>query len=386
MALTPVAGSPTIRAMSASWQVIAAPAPPASAGADWEWTWVYEGLSRIRHDREQQTWGYTDRWAPTPVAMAFLTDSPYRRTVLRVAVREHDGAPTADDVLGVARVTFPLDGDAHVGFVDVDVDPHCEGQGIGTALADVAEKLLDQEARTTTLTWTVHAPEPEPGPGVVTAPTGSGRVDLADPRARFATSRGFRLEQVARASTLTVQHIAPAEVERLRVDAAAHAGPDYRVHTWNRTVPEQYHAALAALWGRMSTDAPTGAVDIPDEEWDADRVAGRLDDLARAYQQCLLAAAEHVPSGTLAAFTLLSVPEPDVEFGFQEDTLVLPEHRGRRLGMLVKATNLQQLAALRANVRRLHTVNAEENAFMLAINVALGYRGAGVIATWQKQA
>ena len=378
--------------MNASWRVIAVPSPPAGAGGDWEWTWVYEGFSRIRHDRELKTWGNTDRWAPTPVAMAFLADSPYRRTLLRAAVQEHDRAPSPDDVLGVACITFPLDGDAHVAFVDVAVDPRHEGQGIGTELAAAAEKLVEQEGRTTTLAWTVHAPEPDPGPGVVTAPTGSGRVDLGHPYSRFAAVRGFSLEQVARASTLTFPDTAadrdrkPAELDSLRADAASHAGPEYRVHTWSRTVPERYHAALAVLWGRMNTDAPSGAVDVPDEEWDAERVAGRLDDLARASQQALLAAAEHVPTGTLAAFTLLSVPDPDVDFGFQEDTLVLPEHRGRRLGMLVKVANLQQLGTLRPRVRRVHTVNAEENAFMLAINVALGFRGAGVVATWQKQA
>ena len=70
---------------------------------------------------------------------------------------------------------------------------------------------------------------------------------------------------------------------------------------------------------------------------------------------------------------------------FQEDTLVLREHRGRRLGMLVKTANLARLAEVQPGARRIGTWNAEENAHMLAINVALGFRPAGVWAAWQRR-
>ena len=67
----------------------------------------------------------------------------------------------------------------------------------------------------------------------------------------------------------------------------------------------------------------------------------------------------------------------------QDDTLVLSEHRGRRLGMLVKAANLQRLAVEQPAARRVGTWNAEENSHMLAINVALGFRPAGGSGEWQ---
>ena len=53
--------------------------------------------------------------------------------------------------------------------------------------------------------------------------------------------------------------------------------------------------------------------------------------------------------------------------------------------MLVKAGLLLRLAEARPEARRVHTWNAEENAFMLAINVALGFRPAGVSGEWQKR-
>lgn len=69
----------------------------------------------------------------------------------------------------------------------------------------------------------------------------------------------------------------------------------------------------------------------------------------------------------------------------QEDTLVHRDHRGHRLGMLAKAVQLQALAGLRPTVRRISTWNAEENSWMLAINVALGFRPAGGSGVWQRR-
>lgn len=67
-----------------------------------------------------------------------------------------------------------------------------------------------------------------------------------------------------------------------------------------------------------------------------------------------------------------------------QDTLAVREHRGHQLGQLIKAVNLERLAELRPGARRVHTWNAKENSFMLAINVALGFEPVGVYGVWQK--
>lgn len=81
----------------------------------------------------------------------------------------------------------------------------------------------------------------------------------------------------------------------------------------------------------------------------------------------------------------------------QEDTWVSREHRGRRLGLAIKAENL--LRVLSANDERLAeagkaderrppatriiTWNADENAHMWAINEQLGFEVVGAEACWR---
>ena len=67
----------------------------------------------------------------------------------------------------------------------------------------------------------------------------------------------------------------------------------------------------------------------------------------------------------------------------QGDTIVVPEHRGHRLGLRVKLANLELLAARHPDVHRIGTYNAEDNRFMLAVNTALGYRPAGSLVEWE---
>ena len=58
---------------------------------------------------------------------------------------------------------------------------------------------------------------------------------------------------------------------------------------------------------------------------------------------------------------------------WQWQTIVLPEHRGHRLGMLVKVANLDHLRAHEPAVTVIHTGNADSNAPMLRVNVAMGF-------------
>lgn len=133
----------------------------------------------------------------------------------------------------------------------------------------------------------------------------------------------------------------------------------------------------------MSTELPTGGLEIGERRWDAERVRAAEEAIRGAGRTLLTTVAEHVASGELVAFTMLVLPNGKPEVVLQEDTVVHRTHRGRRLGMLIKTANLELLASAEPRARRLHTWNAKENRHMLAINEALGFVDVGVEGAWQ---
>ena len=65
--------------------------------------------------------------------------------------------------------------------------------------------------------------------------------------------------------------------------------------------------------------------------------------------------------GRLVAFTGLQVPLARPERAHQGGTLVLREHRGRRLGARVKIAVLRDLGTRLPEVRRIGTYNSDSN-------------------------
>lgn len=372
-----------------AWRVLRAPVPDSLDAPE---AWAVHGTERVGEAIDREIHGHADLGLDAATVLVTMTaQQEYKRNVRLVAVAGDPGASSAGgpgpalvagDVVGRGLVGLPQKGNTHLAIVYVGVDPAHRGQGVGAALWDECLRIARDAGRTVLLSDSAHAPEPPPGPGALDSPTGSGRVPLDDPGTRFALSRGFALEQVMRQSTITLPPRAEV-VDPLRTAALAAAGDDYRVHLWQDTVPEEWIDDFAVLETRMSTDAPSGGLDLEEDPWDADRVRVASQSFADRGQGYLVAVAEHVPSGQLVAFSMVSYPHDRPEVVIQEDTLVLREHRGHRLGTLVKVAVLDELARVRPSSRRIHTWNAQENRHMLAINEALGFEVASVTAEWQ---
>lgn len=365
-------------------------------------SFVYLGDQQIAEEHNRDLLGHTDFVDPPSVAVIAFADQKHNKKTYLVAMAgpapadaqlsengfpivssdaalAGDGKP--EDVLGGAWVGLPTLDNLHIAWTSVDVRKSAAQQGIGTALADIAEKMIKDAGRTTLTSWTGHRIPAEADTDVLIPPTDIGRVPK-DASARFAQGRGFQLEQAERHSQLDLP-VDPAKLEKFRAEAQAKAA-DYEVVTWVGRTPEEHITDMVDLHRRMSIDIPLAGLDFQEEVWDEDRV--RYDDerQEKASRLPFWAAARHIPSGQLVAYTAINtVPEPD--YAFQNDTLVHGDHRGHRLGMLIKAANLQELAAQRAELKRVHTWNAGENSYMLAINVALGFRPVSVEGAWQKK-
>jgi RimJ/RimL family protein N-acetyltransferase len=91
-------------------------------------------------------------------------------------------------------------------------------------------------------------------------------------------------------------------------------------------------------------------------------------------------AARHDRTGELAGLTEIGVEAEDPAWAYQFITAVTREHRGHRLGLLVKVAMLDLLVDAEPGLRRILTENADSNQHMIGINAALGFE---VLDEWQ---
>ncbi len=120
---------------------------------------------------------------------------------------------------------------------------------------------------------------------------------------------------------------------------------------------------------QMNADVPTGELDLETTVLDDARLAVSEERLARSYD-VRVAAVRRRADGTFGGYSLLFVPH-GARHGWQDDTLVMPEHRGHRLGAALKSANY---AALPDHIGVVHTWTAPSNSAMHRTNTALGFR------------
>ena len=161
------------------------------------------------------------------------------------------------------------------------------------------------------------------------------------------------------------------------------AATGYSTVAWGRHTPEALVPEMAELRALMSTDPPQGDLQLEPERWDAERYRAHEQSLIARRREQLVVAARHDDSGALVGFTSMGLPCCGATVGYQWDTVVRAERRGHRLGLLLKIANLRQLRALHPEVRFLNTWNADENSYMVAVNVALGFELMESWSEWQ---
>ena len=315
-----------------------------------------------------ETFGTTELAGEADEELAKYLDphQPHRVFVARV-----DGA-----VVGRGVAETHRGDDVGTSWVSVQVLPEFRGRGIGRALLEATERAFP--GIRTTISYVAGS---ELDGDRLGSPTGFGSIAAHARETRFLQASGYRLEQVERVSRMALPL---AELDDLVAAAARATGDDYRVHTWSGRTPERWLEDRALLATRMSTDAPTAGLEEPENVWTAQRVRDSDDRWERNPRRRLVAAAEHLPSGRLVGYTMLSVPPGGRRAVDQWATLVLREHRGHRLGMLLKVANLAHLAAVSPGHPSVLTFNAEENRPMLDVNEALGFSSIAYEGAWRK--
>ncbi len=306
--------------------------------------------------------------------LGFMQDQADWSQPAFAAVR--DGA-----IVGVVKMMISNQPDASTVEFDLMIDPPLWGQGAEELLLAEVEREARERGLGTIQTWTLHRPGAI-GPQLA-PPTGWGTIPAEDRQTVFQLANGFTLEQVERNSVFDLTGDLSL-VERMLAEAQAAAGADYRLVTWTAPTPPEHRDGFAYVLSRMSTDAPSGGMVVDEQQWDAARVERRD---ARQHAQGLtvsVAAVIHEPTGTIAAYNELVISEERSGATQQYGTLVLKEHRGRRLGTIVKCANLLRWREVVPESPRVSTFNAEENRHMLDINETIGFVPASYAGAWKK--
>lgn len=328
---------------------------------------------------ERVLWGNDDHYYSPQARYESSQPSDYEERVMFVA---RDGR----SVVGKGVIDIPLTDNLATCYVFVAVHPDYRGQGVGSRLYRALEDHATAIGRSTIMAWTDEPAGFDPGPDSVMIPaTGAGAFPRNSATTALAVRNGFQLAQIDRCSVLDLATSLP------QADALAHAaqnaaGTDYELVRWENHCPDDLVEQYALLRQTMSTDVPMGDLDWEEEVWDAARIREGEERLLRTGGCSLVRAVRHRPTGMLAGHTILEYQPAKPEVVSQDDTLVLRAHRGRRLGMWLKAANLLDVPAVWPDARRVYTWNAEENSHMLAVNVQLGFVPAGYTAAWQKKA
>ena len=255
-------------------------------------------------------------------------------------------------------VELPMKENLTTSYGHVLVPPDQRRRGYGSSMLDHVLDVAREHGRARMVT-SVHTPYDGPADG-------SGHPDR-----EWAGRRGFELDisNVVRLLDL------PIPDERLE-ELAAHAAPHHRDYTLRRfrgPVPDDIVEDFGRLVGTLMVEAPTGQVEREHEDMDLERI--RSDEAVfEASGRVKYTTVAVAPDGELAAYTELVVPRYDPAHVYQWGTLVLPAHRGHRLGLATKVHNLRWLQQEVPERAALMTFNAEVNAHMVAINEALGFR------------
>ncbi|GAA2013077.1 GNAT family N-acetyltransferase [Microbacterium ulmi] len=328
-------------------------------------------MTRVRNAVLREVSGHDDHAVPPHELLPHYHNEQYERQL--VWLLELDA-----EVIGRAGLGLPLEEGSTTAFWFIDILHAFHGRGFGSAALALVERTARQESRSVLQSWAEHASEGAPR---LAAPTGFGTIPR-DHAARFFLRHGYALEQVERCSALDLR-ADPAHLERLLAEATA-AASGYRVVQWLAPTPQEHVAGYAWMKSRMSTDAPSAALEFDEEVWDAARIAAHDAQYVDAGSTIQVTAAQHVATGELVAFNELVIGNDRTRASHQEDTLVLREHRGHRLGMLVKCAGLLSWRRLVPDSPRVITYNAEENRPMLDINEAIGFVPIAYEGAWKK--
>ncbi len=211
----------------------------------------------------------------------------------------------------------------------------------------------------------------------------SGSVGRLPDGAAFAAAVGASAALTDTRSRLDLASADQAALDTLLTSSWSRA-EGYRVVSWLDVPPDDLIDDVAYLDGRFVTDSPQGDLEIEPEKVDAARIRATFASAKERGRTAYSSGAVHPASGRLVGFTTLSGSFDIAGHLWQSLTLVDPAHRGHRLGLIIKLSNLAYARQHRPALTVIDTFNASANEHMLAVNRQMGFRPMEEWTQWQQ--
>jgi GNAT superfamily N-acetyltransferase len=289
---------------------------------------------------------------------AELSSSPYWTVRRWVAVAET--MEGGQSIVGRASTFMPLQENLETISVGVAVHPAHRGLGIGTALLEEALIPAIRESGRTLVE------------GYGEIPADGDPDDPAHPVHRLARRLGITRKNLAVCRALPLP-LADSLLDALHAEAEEGRGA-YQVQLWDGDIPEEHLPAYGLLLRQLELDEPDEDVEHEAPEYTPERIRESERRLREQGTQRIIAVAV-APDGSFVGNSEVHVhAAPGSTLGYQENTLVMPAHRGHRLGLALKVATHRRLRERAPQLRSLVTWNSHVNPWMIRINEKLGYR------------
>jgi GNAT superfamily N-acetyltransferase len=323
---------------------------------------AYFAAQQVMHEREVPLFPPPQR---VLTERSFQFPWPGHKSEIYVATV--DGEPA-----GYIELGLPQEDNTTRSSVDFAVLPDYRGRGYGKELLAFAEERVranDRVSVTIDTLW--NLPELN-----LTALDQAG-IEFARRHPDYREA----LPEVNR--VLRVAEVEQTVLDKMLEHAKGKAD-GYRLVRWIDGAPEEFLHDVAYLDGRLLQDAPMGDTGWEGFNTTAERVR-RDEKCAKDRGRTMFhTGVVHEDSGKLVAWTTISTQDAEPGHAWQQITIVDPEHRGHRLGALVKVENYRSFMENCPDTTVIDTFNAHENNYMISINEEMGFRPQYAFQNWRR--
>jgi GNAT superfamily N-acetyltransferase len=265
------------------------------------------------------------------------------------------------DPVGVLVVDLPTRDNLHLVWAQIFVHPDHRRRGHGSVIMNEVLRIARRADRNTIWVWTAE--------------------DDDQGAQCFVERFGFRYASHDARRRQMLADVDQTELQRVWASAEA-AAADYCLERLQLPIRDSVLNELVDVTAAIN-DAPMGDLTYEDEKFDLQRLRDLETGVIGRGERGYRVLARHRMTGELGGHTMVIVHPLMSGVGGQADTAVARQHRGHRLGLLLKIDMMHWLAEVEPQLKIIETWNNVDNAFMINVNEAMGYRLSRIFNTYE---